>query len=79
MATLFWALWDENIGQRPWKTFQSQWTERYTLFLKTARSNSRNSQKVESISEYQALKEAYDRANSDSAPRIEKSTKSSAN
>jgi len=71
MATLFWALWDENIGQRPWKTFQGQWKERYTLFLKTARSNSRNSQKeVESISEYQALKEAYDRANSNSAPRI---------
>jgi len=71
MATLFWAMWDENTGQRPWKTFQSEWRERYTLFLKTARSNSSNSQKeVESNSEYQALKEAYDRASQNSAPRI---------
>ena len=22
MATLFWALWDEAFGQRPWKAFQ---------------------------------------------------------
>src|SRR3989449_5720160 len=25
MATLFWALWDEDFGQRPWKTFQHEW------------------------------------------------------
>ena len=22
MVTLFWALWDESFGQRPWKAFQ---------------------------------------------------------
>ena len=22
MVTLFWALWDENTGQRPWKAYQ---------------------------------------------------------
>ena len=27
MATLFWALWDENFGQRPWKTFQQEWKD----------------------------------------------------
>ena len=25
MITLFWALWDESFGQRPWKAFQQQW------------------------------------------------------
>ena len=40
MATLFWALWDESFGQRPWKSFQSEWKDRYTLFLKAAHSNS---------------------------------------
>ena len=36
MATLFWALWDEAWGQRPWKAFQEQWKDRYTRFLNTA-------------------------------------------
>ena len=40
MATLFWALWDESFGQRPWKSYQRVWKERYTAFLKTARSSS---------------------------------------
>ncbi len=33
IATLFWALWDEAWGQRPWKAFQEQWKTRYTAFL----------------------------------------------
>ena len=40
MATLFWALWDEAWGQRPWKAFQEQWKTRYTAFLNTAKSKS---------------------------------------
>ena len=36
MATLFWALWDEDFGQRPWKAFQHEWKQRYSAFLKTA-------------------------------------------
>ena len=27
MATLFWALWDEAWGQRPWKAFQEHWKD----------------------------------------------------
>ena len=27
MATLFWALWDEDFGQRPWKAFQHEWKD----------------------------------------------------
>jgi len=63
MATLFWALWDEDFGQRPWKAFQNEWKDRYTAFLKSARSQSSSSQKdLEGSSEYQALKQAYDQA-----------------
>ena len=32
IATLFWALWDEAWGQRPWKAFQEQWKTRYSCF-----------------------------------------------
>src|SRR5271170_3703888 len=71
MATLFWALWDEDFGQRPWKAFQNEWKVRYSAFLKNAHSQSNTSQKeVESNPEYLALKQAYERASQDAAPRI---------
>jgi len=71
MATLFWALWDEDFGQRPWKAFQHEWKDRYSTFLKAARSQSRDSQKdVESSADYQKLKQDYDNASQNAAPRI---------
>jgi cytochrome c551/c552 len=71
MGTLFWALWDEDFGQRPWKTFQNEWKTRYSSTLKNARSQSGTAQKeVESSAEYQTLKQAYDQASQMAAPRI---------
>ncbi len=70
MATLFWALWDEDFGQRPWKAFQKEWKTRYSAFLGGAHFTSSDSQKgVESSAEYQALKTAYDKINQDASPR----------
>jgi cytochrome c551/c552 len=70
-ATLFWALWDEDFGQRPWKAFQNEWKTRYSAFLKNAHSQSDSSEKeVKSNPEYLALKESYDRAAQEAAPRI---------
>src|SRR6266704_688495 len=71
MATLFWALWDEDFGQRPWKTFQHEWKDRYSTFLKTARSQSSDSQKdVESSLDYQKLKQDYENASQNAATHI---------
>ncbi len=71
MATLFWALWDEDFGQRPWKAFQQEWKTRYSAFLKTARSQSSASQKdVEAAPEYQAVKLSFEQANQSAAPRV---------
>jgi len=71
MATLFWALWDEDFGQRPWKAFQNEWKDRYSTFLKTARSQSTDSQKeVESSADYQKLKQDFEKASQNAAPRI---------
>ena len=71
MATLFWALWDEDFGQRPWKAFQHEWKDRYSTFLKIARSQSSDSQKdVESSPDYQKLKQDYENASQNAAPRI---------
>lgn len=63
MATLFWALWDEAWGQRPWKAFQDEWKDRYSAFLNTARSKSIQSQSaVEHDAQYVALKQDYSNA-----------------
>jgi len=71
MATLFWALWDEDFGQRPWKSFQHEWKSRYSTFLKNARTQSGDSQKeVEASPDYHALKQAYESASQKAAPRI---------
>jgi cytochrome c551/c552 len=70
MATLFWALWDEDWGQRPWKAFQHEWKDRYSVFLRGARSQSSSSEKdVLNSSAYQSLKQAYDQTNQAAAPR----------
>ncbi len=66
-ASLFWALWDESFGQRPWKAFQHEWKDRYTAFLKTARSKSASTeQDVEKSSDYQSMKQAYTQADQQS-------------
>jgi cytochrome c551/c552 len=70
-ASLFWALWDEDFGQRPWKAFQNEWKTRYSAFLKNAHSQSNTSEKeVESNPEYTALKKSYEEASQAAAPRI---------
>jgi len=65
VVTLFWALWDESSGQRPWKAYQQQWKKRYIAFLKTAKSASTQSQKdVTQSSDYRQLQEEAERAES---------------
>ncbi len=67
IGTLFWALYDEAWGQRPWKEFQDQWKDRYSAFLNTARSKSAKSeQSVEQDPQYVALKQDYENAYQDS-------------
>jgi cytochrome c2 len=59
VGTLFWALWDEAYGQRPWKNYQQEFARRYSSFLKSARSTSAGQEKeVKGSTEYQKLDEA---------------------
>ena len=67
IGTLFWALYDEAWGQRPWKAFQDQWKNRYPAFLNAAKSKSATSEKdVEQSPDYAALKDTYQKAYQDS-------------
>ena len=69
-ATLFWALWDEDFGQRPWKSFQHEWKQRYAAFLKTAESKSEKSENgVEQGSDYRKLEDGYQQVYQAAKPR----------
>ena len=71
MATLLWALWDEAFGMRPWKAYQHVWKDRYTAFLKSARSRSAASQKeVEDSPDYQKLKQTLEQATQQASPHM---------
>ena len=60
IGSLFWALWDEAYGQRPWKRYQSEFKDRYGAFLKQAKTQSATAEKqLESDPEYQKLDGAY--------------------
>jgi cytochrome c551/c552 len=60
MATLFWALWDEAYGQRPWKDYQHVWKTRYMALLNKTTSKSETAQNaVENSSDYKELLQAY--------------------
>src|SRR5512133_980998 len=69
-ASLLWALWDEAYGQRPWKSYQHEWTQRYSAFLNTAKSGSADAQKaVEGDPEYQHLQQQYQSASDAAKPK----------
>src|SRR5246127_2753856 len=68
IITLFWALWDEAWGQRPWKAFQEQFKQRYTAFLSTARTKSLDSEKdVQKDPEYAELSAVVKKASQESS------------
>jgi cytochrome c551/c552 len=73
MGTLFWALWDENTGQRPWKTYQHEWKSRYIALLNKETPVSASSQNsVEKSADYKALKDDYDQLRQQTKPQVDK-------
>jgi cytochrome c551/c552 len=72
MVTLFWALWDEGWGQRPWKAYQQEWKQRYTAFLGSAQSKSEHTvADIEKNPDYQQLSRAAAQAEAAAKPRKE--------
>jgi cytochrome c1 len=73
MITLFWALWDEAFGQRPWKAYQEEWKHRYVAFLKTATHSSANAEATVTASpDYKALEAEYNRLKSQTQPDVDR-------
>src|SRR2546423_14444339 len=72
MVTVGWSLWDEIYGQRPWKSFQRQFVERYSSYLTKVKSKQAADaeNQVKQSPEYQKL--AADAAAADQATKPER-------
>jgi len=63
VVTLVWSLYDEVIGQRPWKSYQKNFVDTYSTFLEGAKKRQgRSETEVKSSPEYQELNQAYEDA-----------------
>src|SRR5216683_3884892 len=61
VVTLVWSLYDEVIGQRPWKNYQKNFVDSYSSYLETAKKRQGNSEgEVKNSPEYQELNQAYE-------------------
>jgi chromosome segregation ATPase len=56
IVTFTWALWDEFLGLRPWKSYQREFISRYSRYLNRLTSDTKKQEKeIRASSEYQAL------------------------
>jgi cytochrome c2 len=60
VVTLVWSLYDEVVGQRPWKSYQKDFVSKYGEYLETAKERQGKSEtEVKTSPEYQELDQAY--------------------
>ena len=60
VVTLLWSLYDEVVGQRPWRGYQRDFVSKYSEYLDTAKTRQgRSEAEIKDSPEYQALDEAY--------------------
>src|SRR5947207_14547487 len=72
VVTLVWSLYDEVVGQRPWKTYQKQFVDRYSSYLDKAQKRQRGLEKeVKDSPEYSALDQTYKDALADATPKVD--------
>ena len=63
IGTLVWSLYDEVFGQRPWKSYQAEFVDRYKAKLTRMRGpQSRRERDIKESDEYQKLDSAYQEA-----------------
>src|SRR2546425_3711835 len=63
VVTLIWSLYDEVVGQRPWKSYQKSFVDSYSKYLEKARGRQHDHEKaVKESPEYQQLAAAYNDA-----------------
>src|SRR5262245_49040317 len=72
VVSLVWALYDEVLGQRPWKGFQKDFVSRYSEYLNKATVRQRDlEQKVKESSDYEKLNDAFEAAAAEAKTKTE--------
>ncbi len=70
IGTLVWALYDELVGQRPWKELQSDFASRYSRRLKRIKPQQRNAEaEIKQTDEYIQLNSEVEEAEKEVRPR----------
>jgi cytochrome c551/c552 len=71
IVVMVWSMWDEVIGQRPWKAYQKDFVDKYTAYLERVQTKQGKSEKeLRASAEYQELKNKLDAETENSAPRV---------
>ncbi|MBI1738608.1 MAG: hypothetical protein HYR58_05105 [Acidobacteria bacterium] len=73
VLSLFWALWQEFVGLRPWRGYQKEFAAVYGKFLKKELAKQKEAANaIVSSAEYQKLAQAAKDAAEAAAPQVKK-------
>lgn len=71
ILTLFWALYNEVYGLRPWKRYQRRFVMAYTAYLKKLRPRERGAEEeIKKTDGYQQLDRDYKAAEAEATPKV---------
>jgi mono/diheme cytochrome c family protein len=71
VLSMFWALWQEFVGLRPWRGYQREFASVYEQFLKKELTKQTEAAKViQASAEYQKLAQAAKEASDAAAPQV---------
>ncbi len=71
ILSLFWALYDEVYGLRPWKSYQKRFVSAYTAYLKKLRPKERGAEEeIKKSDGYQQLDREFKEAEAAAAPAV---------
>src|ERR1043165_846998 len=66
VVTLIWSLYDEVVGQRPWKMYQKDFVSKYSEYLDTAKERQGTTEtQIRATPEYTALNDEFNSVDAD--------------
>jgi cytochrome c1 len=71
IVVLVWSVWDEVIGQRPWKNYQKEFVDSYTEYLERVQTRQGKSEKeVRGSAEFKEIEEKFKEESTKAGPRL---------
>src|ERR1044072_2215145 len=71
VAVMLWSMYDEVVGQRPWKAYQSDFVSRYATYLEKVKGRQGKTEKeIKGSPEYQELADKFKEENEKARGRL---------